>query len=170
MSIKGDHIYASLINEFDNLMETDFEESLTLVKPEFSNSNDFKKDVQLTFDENIINNQLIGLFNANKVISLMETIITWLPNQFQSQAKLVSQFFTTTWFARIFPEIVKEHGANKRIDVRCGFSKQFLQGKLAEKHTSQVWFREGGTIEFAANFGCGVFVGATAESNPMEMI
>lgn len=70
MTVKGDHIYASMINEFDNLLETDFEESLTLVKPEFSNGNEFRKDVQLTFDENIINNQLIGLFNANKIISL----------------------------------------------------------------------------------------------------
>jgi len=26
--------------------------------------------VQLTFDENIINNQLVGLFNTNRVISL----------------------------------------------------------------------------------------------------
>lgn len=70
MQIKSDHIYGSFINEFDNLLETDFEESLTLVKPEFSNSNEYRKDVQLTFDENIINNQLIGLFNANKIISL----------------------------------------------------------------------------------------------------
>ena len=56
MSIKGDHVYASLINEFDNTVDTDFEESLVNVKPDFSNSNEFRKDVQLTFDENIINN------------------------------------------------------------------------------------------------------------------
>jgi hypothetical protein len=56
MQIKGDHVYASFINEFDNLAETDFEESLEIIKPEFNNDNDFKRDVQLTFDENIINN------------------------------------------------------------------------------------------------------------------
>ncbi len=82
MSIKGDHVYASLINEFDNTVDTDFEESLVNVKPEFSNANEFRKDVQLTFDENIINNQLVGLFNTNRVISLQETVITWLPDQF----------------------------------------------------------------------------------------
>ena len=70
MQIKGDHIYGSFINEFDNLAETDFEESLEIIKPEFNSDEDFKKDVQLTFDENLINNQMIGLFNANKVISL----------------------------------------------------------------------------------------------------
>lgn len=70
MSLKGDHLHASFINEFDNLAETDFEESLVIIKPEFSNENEFKKDIQMTFDENIVNNQLIGLFNANKIISL----------------------------------------------------------------------------------------------------
>jgi hypothetical protein len=56
MSIKGDHVYASMINEFDNTVDTDFEESLVNVKPDFANTNEFRKDVQLTFDENIINN------------------------------------------------------------------------------------------------------------------
>ena len=56
MAITGDHVYASLINEFDNTVDTDFEESPVIVKPDFSNSNEFRKDVQLTFDENIINN------------------------------------------------------------------------------------------------------------------
>lgn len=71
-----------MINEFDNTVDTDFEEQLVNVKPDFSNANEFRKDVQLTFDENIINNQLVGLFNTNKVISLQETVITWLPDQF----------------------------------------------------------------------------------------
>jgi len=82
LQIKGDHIYGSFINEFDNLAESDFEENLEIIKVEFNNENEFKKDVQLTFDENIINNQMIGLFNSNKVISLQETIISWLPDKF----------------------------------------------------------------------------------------
>jgi hypothetical protein len=169
MQIKGDHIYGSFINEFDNLAESDFEENLEIIKVEFNNDNEFKKDVQLTFDENIINNQMIGLFNSNKVISLQETIISWLPDKFQTYATLISNFFTTTWFARIIPEITKEHGNNKRIDIKCGFSKQFLQGKLEDKHTSQIWFKDGGIIEVSANFGCGVFIGKAVEANPMEL-
>jgi hypothetical protein len=31
MQIKGDHIYASFINEFDNLADTDFEEDLHII-------------------------------------------------------------------------------------------------------------------------------------------
>lgn len=93
-----------------------------------------------------------------------------MPDQFQTYANIVSQFFTTTWFGKVLPDITKEFGQNKRLDVKCGFSKQFLQGKLADKHTSQVRFKEGDIIEFAANFGCGVFVGGLAEQNPMELI
>lgn len=56
MKLHGDHIYVSFLNEFDHAIESDFEERLVNVQPEFSNDNEFKKDVQLTFDENIINN------------------------------------------------------------------------------------------------------------------
>ena len=80
LTIKGDHLYVSFLNEFDHQMDSDFEEKLVPVNPEFSNDNAFKKDIQLTFDENLINNQFQALFNANRVISLQETVIGWLPD------------------------------------------------------------------------------------------
>jgi hypothetical protein len=126
MQIKGDHIYGSFINEFDNFPESEFEENLEIIKPDFNNDNEFKKDVQLTFDENLINNQLIALFNGNNIFSMQETIISWLPDNVQNYAQLLSTFFTTTWFAKILPDITKEYGYNKRVDVKCGFSKEFL--------------------------------------------
>jgi isocitrate dehydrogenase len=82
MEIKGDHVYGSFLNEFDTFVESEFEDKLVLVKPEFSNSNEFKRDVQMTLDENLINNQLLSLFNNNKVYSLFETIIYWIPDNY----------------------------------------------------------------------------------------
>ena len=79
MKIKGDHIYASFLNEFDHVVESDFEERLVSVQPEFSQENSFRKDVQLTFDENLINNILLGVFSSNKVISIQSLVISWLP-------------------------------------------------------------------------------------------
>lgn len=67
---------------------------------------------------------------------MQETVMSWLPDQFQSYGYLVSKFFTTTWFGKIFPELTGEFGQNKRLDVRCGFSKEFLKNKLMDKHTS----------------------------------
>ena len=70
MSIKGDHVYASFLNEFDHQLDSDFEERLVNVVPEFSDGDEFRKDIQLTFDENLINNYFVALFNGNRVLSL----------------------------------------------------------------------------------------------------
>jgi len=40
------------------------------------------------------------------------------------------------WFGRILPELVQEFGPSRKLDVKCGFSKQFLKGRLDEQHTS----------------------------------
>ncbi len=166
MKISGDHLYTSFLNEFDHQMDSDFEERLVNVNPRFSEENDFKKDVQLTFDENVINNQFQALFNSNRVFSLQETVIGWLPANLQTYAKVLSTFFSTVSFSRFFPSLQQEHGLNRRLDIRCGFSKQFLNGKLTEKHTSQIWFKEGNNVEFTFNFGCGIFTGPIGD-NPL---
>lgn len=83
LALKGDYLYASFINEFVSPIDySDLEEKLVIVEPKFSNENDFKKDVQFTFDENLINNQLLGLFNADKVYSLTEVLIGWIPDTY----------------------------------------------------------------------------------------
>lgn len=54
---------------------------------------------------------------------MQETIIGWLPDSLQTYAKTLTNFFTTLWFARVFPELVVEHGLTKKLDIRCGTSK-----------------------------------------------
>jgi len=66
---------------------------------------------------------LLGLFNANRVISLTDVVLGWIPDNYKGYANIVSNFFTTIWFAKPFPELVKDHGISKRVDLRCGFSK-----------------------------------------------
>jgi endo-alpha-1,4-polygalactosaminidase (GH114 family) len=80
MRTEGDHLLVSFLNEFDHLIDADFEENLIAVDPKFSEENDFKKDVQLTFDENVINNQFQALFNSNRVISVQETLLSLMPD------------------------------------------------------------------------------------------
>jgi hypothetical protein len=43
---------------------------------------------------------------------------------------ILEGFFTTTQLGYIFPDLKNEVGNNKRLDIRCGFSKNFLEGKL----------------------------------------
>lgn len=60
MELRGDYLYASFINEFvTKKYELDYsylEEKLKPIESSFSNDNSFRKDIQFTFDENIINN------------------------------------------------------------------------------------------------------------------
>jgi hypothetical protein len=71
-----------------------------------------------------------------------------------------------------FPDILNEYPHGKLLDVRCGLSKKFLEGKFDKHqhshdgdheefhgvHASQVKFRTNNTIEFDIGFGCGLFV------------
>ena len=136
MKIKGDHILVSFLNEFDHQVDSDFEERLVSVQPEFSNENEFRKDVQITFDENLINNYLLALFNSSSVLSVADTVIGWLPDSIKKYAKPMSSLLSTLSLAKVFPDLIADHGMGKAIDVRCGFSKSFLTGKLNERHTS----------------------------------
>lgn len=72
------------------------------------------------------------------MISITEEVMKWVPDNFQAFAKIVSGFFTTTVFSHLFPELLDEYGLNQKIDVRCGFSPSFLDGKLDSIYISQV--------------------------------
>jgi hypothetical protein len=43
---------------------------------------------------------------------------------------MLEGFFSTTTMGYMFPDLLKTYGMNKRLDVRCGLSKGFLEGKL----------------------------------------
>ena len=167
MRLKGDHVYVSLLNEFDHKLDADFEEKLVTVDPSFSDANEFFKDVQLTFDENLVNNYLQALFNSNRVLSLKETIISWLPDQVKIFASAISALFTTSLLSKPFPSLITEYGYGKQVDIKCGFSKRFLSGKLQDTHTSQIWFKEGNIVEWSFHFGCGIFVGGEADADSL---
>lgn len=55
-------------------------------------------------------------------------------------------------------------GKVRPLDLRCGFSKAFLEGKLTDTHITQVKFREGNKIDINGHFGCGILVKEDGES------
>ena len=141
---------------------------MIIAKPTFSNENEFRKDLQITFDENLINNHLVALFNSKKVYSLMEAIMELTPDNMKNLVKMASNFFTTTIFAPIFPGLKEEMGPMKKIDIRCGFSKQFLNGKIDEINIPQICFKDKHKIVFNFNVGCAFFVNPkSSSSNPL---
>ena len=68
------------------------------------------------------------------------------------------------------PEISKEHGQEKQVDLRCGFQKNFLKhSNLEDQRTSQIRLKKGNVIELTGNFGCGVFVGVKESTAPLSL-
>jgi hypothetical protein len=93
------------------------------------------------------------------------------PDNMKNLIKIASNFFTTTIFSPFIPNIVEENGSMKKLDIKCGFSKQFLDGKIDEINVSQIWFKELNKVEWNLNVGCGVFVNDKSSSmNPMELL
>ncbi|CDW76437.1 UNKNOWN [Stylonychia lemnae] len=171
LKFQGDSIQASFINEFETGVDySEFEKQLVSVKPTFSNENAFKKDIQVTVDENLVNHLLMGLFYSKKTFSLVELFLKYTPGNLNHIAKMATNFFTTTVLSVALPELAKEVGQNKKVDFRCGFSKQFLNDKVDDTHISQVWFKKGNTIEGAFHFGCGIFYNPKSSTNPLQFI
>lgn len=142
---------------------------LVPVSPSFSNDNQFRKDIQMTLDENLINHFLMGLFYTKEQYSLTEYLLSMMPGNMKQISKMASNFFTSTIFSPAFPQLAREIGHNKRIDIRCGFSKQFMTGKLDDTYISQIWFKKDNIIEFNFNFGCGVVYNAKSTASPLSI-
>lgn len=93
------------------------------VKPTFSNANDFKKDIQLTVDENLVNHFLMGLFYSKRTYSLIETFLKNTPGEISKIASTAANLFTTTLLRPMLPNLAREVGDGKKVDFKCGFSK-----------------------------------------------
>lgn len=172
LKFQGDHIQASFINEFDSGVDySEFEKQLVQVKPTFSNDNEFKKDVQVTIDENLVNHFLMGLFYSQRSYSFMQEVMKRVPGELSKIASVGANLFTTTLLRPFLPELAKEVGDGRKVDLKCGFSKDFLDGKLDDTHISQVWFRKDNIVEASLHFGCGIFYSKnTFASNPMAIL
>jgi hypothetical protein len=172
MQLTDDYLEVGIISELD-VDHDEFKEKLRRVEPKFSEAPEDLKDVQMIFDENLINHLLLALHHNSKVISLRELLLSWIPQKFQSYMMLAQAFFQTSSFSLAFPDILKEYPHGKLLDVRCGLSKKFLEGKFDKHqhnheegededfhgvHASQVKFKKGNTLSFDVGFGCGLFV------------
>ena len=172
LKFQGDYIQASFINEFDSGVDySEFEKQLVQVKPTFSSDNEYKKDVQVTIDENLVNHFLMGFFYSQRSYSLLQEFMKRIPGELSKIASIGANLFTTTLLRPIFPQLAKEVGDGRKVDLKCGFSKDFLDGKLDDTHISQVWFKKDNVVEAALHFGCGIFYSkSTFSSNPMAIL
>jgi hypothetical protein len=127
-------------------------------KPKFSDESHYMRDVQVVIDENYVNYMLFQLFYQKKTYSLTEFIIQYMPEDFLGGGAILRALMSTQVWQVFFPELTKDYG-EARIDLRCGWSKDFLKkGELSESSISQIQFRDDNMIDLNLHFGCGVHV------------
>lgn len=126
MSIKGDHIVLQWLTEYSGKDLSTVSRKMRQITPKFDESAKFAKDVQVTLDENYLNYMLFTMFYEDKPFSLTEKIIEALPESFAMAGTAIKALMNTNVVAVFLPSIVDEFGAGKRVDLRCGFNKDYL--------------------------------------------
>jgi hypothetical protein len=92
MQLSQDYLEVGIISELD-VDHDEFKEKLRRVIPLFSQDPEFEKDVQMIFDENMINHLLLALHHSSKPISLRDLLLSWIPENYQSYMMLAQAFF-----------------------------------------------------------------------------
>lgn len=85
-----------------------------------------------------------------------------MPEDVVLGSSVIRLLMNTNLFHMFFPEIIDEYGMNKGVDVKCGFSKDYLSGgHLEHNQISQIYLKDSDTIDFNIHFGCGIYVHTT---------
>ena len=72
---------------------------------------------------------------------------------------VIDTLMRTAVWGKHFQSLKAEYkGSNRPLDLRCGFSKAFMEGKLESTHITQVQFHAGNVIEFKGQVGCALVV------------
>lgn len=128
--------------------------------------------MQVAIDENYANYLLFSLFHREKPFSVTELMLDAVPDTFMGAGAAIKAVMNSSLFGLVFPEILKEYGHGKRIDLRCGLNKDYLaRGGLEDDSISQLFFHDGDRVEGNLKFGCAVYVyGGDSRENPLEAL
>ena len=95
------------------------------------------------------------MFYREKPFSLMETLFGMIPDDITQSGQFLGMIFNSNFFKIFFNGMP----ANKKLDLRCSFSKDYLMNaKLGGSKLSRLRFREGDIIDFELHFGCGIYL------------
>jgi hypothetical protein len=90
---------------------------------------------------------------------LTDTIVQYLPEDFLGGGAIIRALMSVQVWQVFFPELARDFDAAQRVDLRCGWNKDYLKkGELADSSISQVQFKDDNMIDMNLHFGCGVYV------------
>lgn len=139
MKLQGDHVMLSWLTEYEGKDLANVAKKLRKIKPKFEEHKNFQKDIQVVLDENYINYVLFTLLYEDKPISVTDLLLDRLPETFMGAGAAIKAVMNTNVFGLVFPELVREFGNGKRLDLRCGMNKEYLsKGHLRDDRVSSV--------------------------------
>jgi hypothetical protein len=151
--IAEEHMEVGIISELEDVDHGEFHDKLRKVQPEFGDGHE-RHDVQMIFDENLVNHLLLALHSSTKTYSLRELLVYLIPEKYKKFMVKLQGLLQTTMLGHLIPQILEELPKNKQVDIKCGLSKNFLSGSLdhlaalTDVHASQISFREGNRVDF----------------------
>lgn len=176
LKIEGeDYIIAQMHNTFKHEGSDVFKASLRNVEPQFSDGQDFMTDVQVAFNENYINYQLVQLhesmIQSTNNMSLRDFVLWKVRKWNEHISGAIYGLFSTFILRAHFPELVSSientnAGTNlltseHPVDISCSLQNDLLDDD--EHGITQVKFREGNIIEFEAHLGCAIMYNRAVE-------
>lgn len=107
----------------------------------FSEEDAFKRDLQLLISENYLNEVFLQLFHSQQTFSLREILLALLDDQsslIHAAGKMaVNTFMTSAMWLAWLPSLREEFGSRVLpLDIRCGFSRSFMDGRLESKYVT----------------------------------
>lgn len=165
MSLQGDHLVISYFNKFEGIDLDTLKHDHRDIAPIFSEEAHYMRDVQQVIDENYVNYLLFSLFYKSGAFSLSEYLFNQLPENNPTVALLLKLAMNTNLFQFFFPTLATEFGQNRRLDMKCGFNKDYLTvGHLNQNQMSRVTFHDRNVIRANMHFGCGIYVYKSSDS------
>jgi len=82
-----------------------------------------------------------------------------MPEEWLGGGAVLRALMSTKVWQFLFPELETDYDPNLRVDLRCGWNKDYLKkGKLRDSNISQIQFRDNNMIDMNLHFGCGLYV------------
>lgn len=159
-----DYMEVDFKTEYEGRDLADIENKLRKVSPEFQQSNEHNKDVQVVIDENQVNYHLYTLFQAEKPFSLADLLVSVVPQEFAMMKPMLKQMMNTQVLSLFFPKL-KAYG-NRKADLRCSLSKDELQKGRIKGDISTIRFMDDNKINLDLHFGCSLLVYGHDEDLP----
>lgn len=95
MQLVDDHIVISFDTEIEGPDMAELTQKVRHIQPKFSDDNKLMRDLQVVIDENYINYQLFNLFYQEKVYSLTDLLLEYIPDSFNGSGAIIKGLLNT---------------------------------------------------------------------------